>query len=103
MIIHAFTSFGVTVEYTAIWSYTPEKAGCKDTQLSPANPGRQRFKNEKYIYVNTCLVLATRLRSCQDLPAPLGICLCREKGGILAYSVTLLKFRHTLISRISRF
>ena len=31
--------------HTAIWSFTPKKAGYMDTQLSPANA-----KNEKYIY-----------------------------------------------------
>ena len=33
---------GVTAEYPSIWSYTPEKAGYMDTQLSPTNALRTR-------------------------------------------------------------
>ena len=58
-----------TAEYPAILSYTPEKAGYMDTQLSPANALRTR--NTYMSYLSGVGYAATRLRSSLDRPSPL--------------------------------
>ena len=67
--------FRVTAKYPAICSYTPEKAGYMDTQLSPGNALRMRNTYMSY------------LRSCQDLLSPLEYA-SREKSGYAAMQLS---------------